>query len=178
MKIKSYSAHPNTELRRLRSIFIAKMAPQPIVLILGAGPRLGSAIASKFASQNFKVVLASRSLSDGVCSPEGYLRISADLPDPGSFPRVFSAIKARLGAPPTLATIVVRLFELGTFRQLHIKDDAQYSYLLQDAVRYLPISWKRFSSLLMIHVACVVWINYWIYGFLLSHERYRYQQEY
>ena len=78
------------------------MAQQPILLILGAGPRLGSAIASKFASQNFKVVLASRSLSDGVCSPEGYLHLSIDLSNPGSVPHVFSAIKAHLAAPPTI----------------------------------------------------------------------------
>ena len=135
IEIKSPSAHPNTKLQYPRSTCIAKMGPQPILLILGAGPRLGSAIASKFASQNFKVVLASRSLSDGVYSPEGHLQISADLSDPGSVTSIFSAIKARLGAPPTIVVYN------GAQRLINLPDDP-FALPLEDVKGPLAVGWE------------------------------------
>ena len=73
-----------------------------VILILGAGPRLGSGIARKFASQGFKVAIASRSIADGTLSPDGYLQLQTDLSQPSSVPRIFSAVKSRLGAPPSV----------------------------------------------------------------------------
>ena len=135
VQIKSYSAYLNTKLLRPRQIFIPKMAPQPILLILGAGPRLGSAIASKFASQNFKVVLASRSLSDGVTSPEGYLQLSADLSNPGSVGHVFGAIKAHLGAPPTIVVYN------GALRLINLPDDP-FALPLENVKGPLAVGWE------------------------------------
>ena len=111
------------------------MVPQPILLILGAGPRLGSSIASKFASQNFKVVLASRSLSDGVYSPEGYFQLSADLSNPGCIPHVFSDIKAHFGAPPTIVVYN------GAERLTNLPEDP-FALPLEDIKGPLLVGWE------------------------------------
>jgi NAD(P)-dependent dehydrogenase (short-subunit alcohol dehydrogenase family) len=74
------------------------MASAGVILILGAGPRLGRAVASKFASNGYKVALAARSISDGI-SPEGFLNIKTDLSDPTSVPMVFEAVEKSFGLP-------------------------------------------------------------------------------
>ena len=76
------------------------MNPPAVVLILGAGPRVGSGVAQKFASQGFKVAIASRSITDGAFSPADHSQFQVDLSQPASVPRVFEAVKNRLGAPP------------------------------------------------------------------------------
>ena len=73
-----------------------------VVLIVGAGPRVGSAIARKFASQGCKVAVASRSVTDGALSPEGYLQVQVDLSQPSLVPRVFEVVTNQLGAPPSV----------------------------------------------------------------------------
>lgn len=74
------------------------MASRGVVLILGAGPRLGAAIASKFESNGYKVALAARSVSDGI-SPEGFLRIKCDLSNPLSVPKTFEIVEKSFGLP-------------------------------------------------------------------------------
>ena len=74
------------------------MASAGVILILGAGPRLGRAIATKFASNGYKVALAARSFPDGI-SPEGFLNIKTDLSDLTSVPMVFEAVEKSLGLP-------------------------------------------------------------------------------
>ncbi len=74
------------------------MATAGVILILGAGPRLGMAIASRFASNGYKVALAARSISDGI-SPEGFLNIKTDLSDPTSVPIVFKTVEKFFGLP-------------------------------------------------------------------------------
>ena len=69
-----------------------------VILILGAGPRLGKTIASKFASGGYEVALAARSLSDGI-SAEGYLNVKVDLAAPESIPAVFKAVEKSMGIP-------------------------------------------------------------------------------
>jgi NAD(P)-dependent dehydrogenase (short-subunit alcohol dehydrogenase family) len=69
-----------------------------VILILGAGPNLGMGIASKFASNSYKVALAARSLPNGI-SAEGYLNIKVDLSEPESIPAVFKAVEASMGTP-------------------------------------------------------------------------------
>ena len=76
------------------------MNPSAVILILAGGPRLGLSVAHKFASQGFKVAIASRSITDGSLSTEGYLQLQVDLSQPASVPRVFEAVKSRLGVPP------------------------------------------------------------------------------
>ena len=77
-------------------------SPPPVIFILGAGPRVGSSVARKFAAQGFSVAIASRSVTDGSISTEGYLQLCVDLSQPASVPAAFETIKARLGAPPNV----------------------------------------------------------------------------
>lgn len=86
----------------LQSNIDQTMIPPAVVLILGGGPRIGSSVARKFASQGFEVAIASRSVTDGAPSSEGYLQVQVDLSQPASVPRVFEVIKSRLGVPPSV----------------------------------------------------------------------------
>lgn len=70
----------------------------PVILIIGAGPNIGAAVAKKFAENGYKVALAARSLSDGV-QADGYLHIKADLSDPENVPRIFREVEKNLGIP-------------------------------------------------------------------------------
>ncbi|KAI0438096.1 hypothetical protein F4803DRAFT_113776 [Xylaria telfairii] len=76
------------------------MAPTPIALILGSGPRIGAAVAQKFASNGYKVVVASRGGTGGK-TPEGYLSLKADFTKPDSVPALFDAVKAEFNSPPS-----------------------------------------------------------------------------
>jgi len=49
----------------------------PVILILGAGPNIGQAVARTFASKGYKVALASRSLKEAD-STDNQLNITAD----------------------------------------------------------------------------------------------------
>ena len=69
-----------------------------ILLVLGAGPRLGSGVASKFAARGYRVALAARSLTSGLCE-DGTLNIPADLSDPKVVLRVFRATIENFGHP-------------------------------------------------------------------------------
>jgi NAD(P)-dependent dehydrogenase (short-subunit alcohol dehydrogenase family) len=75
------------------------MASTRIVLILGAGPRVGAAIAGTFANNGYKVAVASRS---GKASSEGYLSLKADFSKPDSIPEVFSAVRSHFNAAPNV----------------------------------------------------------------------------
>ena len=74
------------------------MASSRVILILGAGPRLGAAIASKFDGNGYKVALAARSVSDGI-SPEGFLHIRCDLSNPLSVHTIFQTVQQTFGYP-------------------------------------------------------------------------------
>ncbi|KAF2121318.1 hypothetical protein BDV96DRAFT_640714 [Lophiotrema nucula] len=75
------------------------MSSKPVALILGSGPRVGAAVAKRFANTGYFVAIASRKATGGK-SAEGYLSIKADLSDPSSIPAVFDAVKAEFqGAP-------------------------------------------------------------------------------
>ncbi|KAI0457200.1 hypothetical protein F5B21DRAFT_99841 [Xylaria acuta] len=76
------------------------MAAKPIALILGSGPRVGAAVAQKFASNGYKVVVASRN-GTGSKTPEGYLSLKADFTKPDSVPALFDAVKAEFNSPPS-----------------------------------------------------------------------------
>jgi len=77
------------------------MATTRVVLILGAGPNIGAAIASKFASKGYKVAVASRS-GTGHRNDQGYLSLKADFTRPESIPPLYEAIKAEFQAPPNV----------------------------------------------------------------------------
>lgn len=77
------------------------MSAQPVILILGSGPRVGAAVAKQFASTGYSVAIASRSASGGKTA-EGYLSIKADLSNPSSISAVFDAVKAEFQSPPSV----------------------------------------------------------------------------
>lgn len=77
------------------------MAANRVVLILGAGPRVGASVAEKFASNGYKVAVASRS-GTGAKAANGFLSIKADFAKPDSIPGVFDAVKAEFNTSPSV----------------------------------------------------------------------------
>lgn len=77
------------------------MATNPVVLILGAGPRIGAAVAEKFASIGFSVAMTSRS-GTGTKNDKGYLSLKADFTKPESIPALFDAVQNEFGTAPNV----------------------------------------------------------------------------
>ena len=77
------------------------MTSAPVALILGAGPRVGAAVVEKFASNGYKVALASRS-GTGTKTAQGLLSLKADFTKPEAVPALFEAVKAEFDAFPTV----------------------------------------------------------------------------
>ena len=77
------------------------MAPQPIILILGAGPRIGASVAEVFASQGYQVVVASRK-GTGSKDAKGFLSLQADFSKPESIPALFEAINSEFHVAPSV----------------------------------------------------------------------------
>lgn len=75
------------------------MASSKILLILGAGPNIGSAIAKLFASKGYKVARTSRS---GSSSDSSDFHIKADLSQPDKLKDVFAAVKQEYGNAPNV----------------------------------------------------------------------------
>lgn len=70
----------------------------PIILILGAGPRIGTSVAKAFAAKGYKVALASRKASEAN-NTANEIHIQSDFADPGTVVNAFSQVKASLGIP-------------------------------------------------------------------------------
>ena len=70
----------------------------PVILILGAGPRIGQAVAQLFSSRGYKVALASRSLKEAD-STENQLNITSDFANPDDVVHAFTRVKQILGIP-------------------------------------------------------------------------------
>ncbi|ETS74082.1 hypothetical protein PFICI_13948 [Pestalotiopsis fici W106-1] len=77
------------------------MASKPVVLILGAGPRIGSSVAKKFASSGYSVAVASRSGS-GTKNDQGFLSLKADFSKPDAIPGLFAAVKSEFQTAPSV----------------------------------------------------------------------------
>lgn len=77
------------------------MAANPVVLILGAGPRIGVSVAEKFASNGYRVAIASRTGSDAKTAA-GFLSLKADLYKPESIPALFEAVKTEFHTSPSV----------------------------------------------------------------------------
>lgn len=77
------------------------MTTKPVVLILGAGPRIGASVADKFSSNNFNVVVASRS-GNGAKNDKGFLSLKANFTDPDSIPALFEAVKTEFHTSPSV----------------------------------------------------------------------------
>lgn len=74
----------------------------PVILILGAGPNIGQAVARIFASKGYKVALVARSIKEAD-STEGQLNIASDFANTDDVVNVFTRVKKELGIP----TVVV-----------------------------------------------------------------------
>jgi len=70
----------------------------PVLLVLGAGARVGHPVARIFAAKGYKVALAARSLRE-TDSTADQLHIKADFANPDSIPDIFSKVKKTLGIP-------------------------------------------------------------------------------
>lgn len=77
------------------------MSNKPVALILGAGPRVGSAVAQKLSRSGYDVAIASRKGTDSR-NKEGHLAIKADLSEPASIKTTFAAVSGEFGASPSL----------------------------------------------------------------------------
>jgi NAD(P)-dependent dehydrogenase (short-subunit alcohol dehydrogenase family) len=89
------------KLTNLYRRFNNTMASNSVVLILGAGPRVGASVTEKFASKGYKVALASRKGTDSK-TDQGYLSLKADFTKPDSIPALFDAVKAEFGTSPNV----------------------------------------------------------------------------
>jgi NAD(P)-dependent dehydrogenase (short-subunit alcohol dehydrogenase family) len=72
-----------------------------VVLILGAGPRIGASVADKFASDGYKVAIASRKGTGGKIE-QGFLSLQADFNNPESIPALFETVKAEFKTAPSV----------------------------------------------------------------------------
>lgn len=90
----------------------------PVILILGVGPRIGSSVAENFASQGYKVAVASRK-GEGKINEKGYLSIKADFTDPQSIAPAFDAVKAEFGTAPSVV-----IYNAATLTPPPIQDSA------------------------------------------------------
>ncbi|KAH8675382.1 hypothetical protein BX600DRAFT_171303 [Xylariales sp. PMI_506] len=87
------------------------MAASPIVLILGAGPRLGSSVASKFAELGYQVAIASRKGVTGTRTEQGYLSQQADFAEgadvaSASIPALFDAVAEAFGGGAVPSVVI------------------------------------------------------------------------
>lgn len=73
-------------------------AISPIVLILGAGPNVGSGVVRAFAKKGYKTVTTSRS-PEAKVEGGSDLHIQADLADPSSLPGIFEKLRKAHGPP-------------------------------------------------------------------------------
>ncbi|KAJ3945465.1 hypothetical protein N0V92_013524, partial [Colletotrichum tropicale] len=74
------------------------MSP-PVLLILGAGSRVGASIAKHFSSAGYAVALVSRSAPSppAVDPSTSFLRVRADLSVPAQVSGAFAAVRAHFG---------------------------------------------------------------------------------
>lgn len=70
----------------------------PVVLILGAGPKVGLPAAKAFASKGYKVAVAARSLKEAD-STDDQLNIKSDFANPDDVVNAFAKVKKELGIP-------------------------------------------------------------------------------
>ena len=85
------------------------MPSQPIILILGAGPRIGTSLTSYFSTLNYKIALASRSSSNSLL-PSGHLSLRADFSNPSCIPLLFTTIHSHFQSFPNVV-----IYNAGSF---------------------------------------------------------------
>jgi len=73
-------------------------ATSPVILILGAGPHIGQAVARTFTSKGYKVALATRSLNEAD-STDSQLNIKSDFANSDDVVNAFDKVKKVFGIP-------------------------------------------------------------------------------
>ena len=73
-------------------------AKAPVILILGAGPNIGQAVARTFSARGYKVALASRSIKEAD-STDDQLNISSDFSKTEDVVNAFTKVNSVLGIP-------------------------------------------------------------------------------
>ena len=73
-------------------------AKSPVILILGAGRKVGFPVARKFASNGYKVAVAARSLKEAD-STENELHIPSDFSKTDDVVKAFAQVKKVFGIP-------------------------------------------------------------------------------
>ncbi|KAI1268930.1 NAD(P)-binding protein [Xylariaceae sp. FL1019] len=82
----------------------------PVILILGAGPNIGQAVARKFASNGYKVGLAARSVKEAE-STDSQLNIASDFTKSDDVVNAFNKVTQAFGIP----SVVVYNVSASTF---------------------------------------------------------------
>jgi NAD(P)-dependent dehydrogenase (short-subunit alcohol dehydrogenase family) len=82
-------------------LYYFNMAVNPVVLILGAGPKVGASVATAFAKASYKVAVVSRT-GTGRQTSEGFLSLKADLAQPEIIPQLFDAVKKEFDTAPNV----------------------------------------------------------------------------
>lgn len=70
---------------------------QNVLFIIGGGPRIGHAVATKFLAQGYKVAVGRRQ-TDKV-DIDGALPVYVDVTDPESIGKAFREVESKLGVP-------------------------------------------------------------------------------
>lgn len=78
------------------------MSAPRVLLFLGAGKGLGTAVPAVFAEAGYKVAVVSRTPKDEFAR-RGYYQVQADFSKPECIPEVFAKVRADVGTP----TVVV-----------------------------------------------------------------------
>ncbi|KAI5479320.1 putative short chain type dehydrogenase [Pseudohyphozyma bogoriensis] len=73
-----------------------------VLFVIGAGGNVGRSLATKFASEGYKVALAARSVPDSVSS-EGYLNVQLDVGKPETIGAAFDKVEKHFGPPSVVA---------------------------------------------------------------------------
>ncbi|KAJ9611739.1 hypothetical protein H2200_004923 [Cladophialophora chaetospira] len=79
-----------------------------ILLILGAGPNIGSHVAKAFSSAGYKVAIASRTAPRPADGSD--LHISVDLEKPDTVPAVFDKVRKEFGREPSVVVYNAAIF--------------------------------------------------------------------
>jgi NAD(P)-dependent dehydrogenase (short-subunit alcohol dehydrogenase family) len=76
------------------------MSTNPLLLLLGVGPRIGSAVAKQFVRHGYEVAVASR--SGNKRTEHGYFFIMTDFSHSSSVPATLEAANAEFGVAPSV----------------------------------------------------------------------------
>jgi len=96
------------------------MSATKIILLIGAGPNVGSAVAKLFASKGYKVATTSRGDSK---LDSSYFHIKADVSQPDKIKGIFAAVKKQYGNAPNVVVYNAASFQPAGADPLSIPQD-------------------------------------------------------